>query len=91
LLFLKQFNQTVRIHCAGNEIFIKGKQLVNRLGKRFIVGDAAALILLKSVKILPKCTRGRAQRQKCSTTLALTQVLALLISLRSLRSANSLL
>jgi hypothetical protein len=51
-----------------------------------ILVDAAALILKICVKKLQKYIRGRAQRQKCSATLAPIQ--ALLISLKS---ANSLL
>jgi len=66
--------------------FFKG--LVYRLGKWVIQEDAAALILKKWVKKLQKFIRGRAQRQKCSATLAPIQVLALLIFLKS---ANSLL
>jgi len=53
-----------------------------------ILRDAAALILKICVKKLQYIIRGRAQRQKCSATLAPIQVLALLISLKS---ANSLL
>jgi hypothetical protein len=53
-----------------------------------ILGDAAALILKICLKNFQKCIGGRAQRQKCSETLAPIQVLALLISLKS---ANSLL
>jgi len=68
------------------QAFIKGP--VNRLGKCVILGDAAALILKICVKKLQKFIRGRAQRQKCSATLAPIEVLALLISLKS---ANSLL
>jgi len=51
------------------------------------IGDAAALILKICVKKVQKNVRGRAQRKKCSATLAPIQVLALLISLKS---ANSL-
>jgi len=53
-----------------------------------ILEDAAALIPKICVKKLQKSIRGRAQRQKCSATLAPFEVLALLISLKS---ANSLL
>jgi hypothetical protein len=45
-----------------------------------ILGDGAALILKIFVKKLQKFIRGRAQRQKCSLTLAPIQSQATLIS-----------
>jgi hypothetical protein len=41
------------------------------------IRDAAALILKICVKKIKKIIRGRAQRQKCSATLAPIEVLAL--------------
>jgi hypothetical protein len=45
-----------------------------------ILGDGAALILKICVEKLQKFIRGRAQREKCSATLAPIQCQAMLIS-----------